>query len=311
MRLPAQLAAGKFARRHARGEPRTSWNPVGLRWRRSALPVAPRVARSPLPTVSNAWFPQFHLHFGAAEKGNDRPRQSSPQPPHTRTIVWRQLRERLLTCPPMIARKRRVERVARQSLPTRESPALRHRTIRGSAIVTQAKGAQAVQHRPKQTHRDILAMRSRHVVEPGSRSRIVPDARLRKYSPFPGVPLQFAAPRQQDRHIEVSTVAHTRHANLRSVGTMDLAPELVWRARAKSIKSAVAETTGEDVTGSPISAARMASVRAAPPIEALQTRENANARPMAFDPAMVDRLAEDVIRRVERHVRIERERRGV
>jgi len=30
-----------------------------------------------------------------------------------------------------------------------------------------------------------------------------------------------------------------------------------------------------------------------------------------LDPALLDRLTDDVIRRVERHVRIERERRGL
>jgi len=48
-----------------------------------------------------------------------------------------------------------------------------------------------------------------------------------------------------------------------------------------------------------------------PPQTALQTQSVASARPLALDSATVDRLAEDVIRRVERHIRIERERRGV
>jgi hypothetical protein len=45
---------------------------------------------------------------------------------------------------------------------------------------------------------------------------------------------------------------------------------------------------------------------AAPPVRAA-----ASQTVMKLDPALVDRLADDVIRRVERRVRIERERRGL
>jgi hypothetical protein len=40
-------------------------------------------------------------------------------------------------------------------------------------------------------------------------------------------------------------------------------------------------------------------------------RERDALRALALDPAVADRLADDVIRRVERRIRIERERRGI
>jgi hypothetical protein len=48
---------------------------------------------------------------------------------------------------------------------------------------------------------------------------------------------------------------------------------------------------------------------AAPAAEAMRTR--IPVRPGDFEPGVLDRLADDVIRRVERRVRIERERRGL
>lgn len=48
----------------------------------------------------------------------------------------------------------------------------------------------------------------------------------------------------------------------------------------------------------------------APPVEASRPRP-ATVRFADFEPGLVDRLTDDVIRRVERRVRIERERRGL
>jgi hypothetical protein len=89
-------------------------------------------------------------------------------------------------------------------------------------------------------------------------------------------------------------------------------PELVWRALVAGATSVLEERARVH---------RRMEVPAQPPhIEppraATQARSSAprvkdDVRSMLLDPALVDRLADDVIRRVERRIRIERERRGI
>jgi hypothetical protein len=61
----------------------------------------------------------------------------------------------------------------------------------------------------------------------------------------------------------------------------------------------------------PFMPARTSATRGAAAQEPAGAPERGPQSSAALDRAAVDRLAEDVIRRVERHVRIERERRGV
>ena len=89
-------------------------------------------------------------------------------------------------------------------------------------------------------------------------------------------------------------------------------PELVWRRAAR------AETPPADEGLHSLGAATVARSAARP----LAPRETAPESPAAvtrpaprqlaqLDPALVDRLADDVIRRIEKRARIERERRGL
>jgi hypothetical protein len=56
---------------------------------------------------------------------------------------------------------------------------------------------------------------------------------------------------------------------------------------------------------------RLAAASAGVPSLDPQAERNSLTRTLPPDPAFADRIAEHVIRRVQRHVRIERERRGV
>jgi hypothetical protein len=81
-----------------------------------------------------------------------------------------------------------------------------------------------------------------------------------------------------------------------------VAPSLAWRKREMPAASAVPPTQSETLEiRKETAAARTAQAPSAP----------ARARPAPFDRATMDRLAEDVISRIERRLRLERERRGL
>lgn len=84
------------------------------------------------------------------------------------------------------------------------------------------------------------------------------------------------------------------------------APELVWRSEDPS--QALHEIERGIVSAVPLQMP-VASSRTMP-FEQLSETVERSAR-QALDPALLDRVAEDVIGRVERRIRIERERRGV
>jgi hypothetical protein len=82
-------------------------------------------------------------------------------------------------------------------------------------------------------------------------------------------------------------------------------PDLVWRNRAGE-PPAVADVPAERAFAQ--SGGDLA--RAAPP-PAASPEGNAGPQQRMLDAALMDRLAEDVIGRVEKRIRIERERRGI
>jgi hypothetical protein len=88
------------------------------------------------------------------------------------------------------------------------------------------------------------------------------------------------------------------------------APALVWRKPQKVNEENEHEHAGENVSRTSAQSSRL-SFSNSPQQIAWQTQSATATRPAALDTATVDRLAEDVIRRVERHIRIERERRGM
>jgi len=87
-------------------------------------------------------------------------------------------------------------------------------------------------------------------------------------------------------------------------------PELIWRKPEKVAAEAEPERMGENVSRASAPSSRP-SFHNPPQQLAWHTQSATAARSIVLDGATVDRLAEDVIRRVERHIRIERERRGM
>ena len=94
------------------------------------------------------------------------------------------------------------------------------------------------------------------------------------------------------------------------------APALVWRKGGAGRSTADAEPSVQASmlfsarTEAPAPAPAPAAVPAAPPAMATHAPVRQQLQAALLDPALTDRLADEVIRRVERSMRIERERRG-
>jgi hypothetical protein len=89
-------------------------------------------------------------------------------------------------------------------------------------------------------------------------------------------------------------------------------PELVWRKTHQKAVHAAPAQPGSSSTASlqPMAPELSREHKQAVPLDA-PAAQRANFQPVNLDPRMLDRLAEDVIHRVERRIRIERERRGL
>jgi hypothetical protein len=97
--------------------------------------------------------------------------------------------------------------------------------------------------------------------------------------------------------------AQETHASPRPQALMMKRPaDLVWRANAG------ATTTSNDSPGNAMTSASARS--AAAPLPPSRRPDATVVCATALDPALADRFADDVIRRIDRRARIERERRG-
>ncbi len=348
LRLAAFNAARRFASRglNARGR-RDAWRPMVLRWRLRRKRLEHASALRAAPQSKTTWFPQFHLHFvsnlGAPTRrdsspavspaANSRPMRvamdhrrtsvptatASPRPSDSaqpRGEVSELNRSRTKeqaskTAPPLAQPPAAQELVApsvrQQSSPRGRMPdVVRWRTQReGQTQFLQARSPnwprpqqvfsrQALQTRPGETvpHRasDKKAIQSLQ-----TRSQVWQHWQqvfsLRR-PPF-GNPISH-------RTIEKTAM---RFQNVRH-------EELVWREVFQTpLKSEGAKREAE-LSESRAQARSQTGHEPAADVAAFHERAAA-AQVTKFDPVVLDRLADDVISRVEKRMRIERQRRGL
>jgi hypothetical protein len=87
--------------------------------------------------------------------------------------------------------------------------------------------------------------------------------------------------------------------------------DIVWRANP-TISAPSGDTPRFGTTSAAgISSTRSAQAFAQVPTTSSHTSDNTVVRATALDPVLADRLADDVIRRIDRRARIERERRSL
>jgi hypothetical protein len=87
--------------------------------------------------------------------------------------------------------------------------------------------------------------------------------------------------------------------------------DLVWRGAAHISPQPPGNGWSRVDAALPPSAVTRTSVQDPPPVDPARIAKAAALKLTDFDPGLVEQLTEDVIRRVDRRVRIERERRGL
>ena len=351
LRLAARLAASRFAssRRGSGAGLPDAWLPLALRWRRRRRQAANvRMLRSSMPAAAittttaktNTWFAHTHLHFTA--RVSDRTvcerflrtvsrththllGHQSPLPSGERARVRggttaTPVREVLRFERTHLMTTTRTATLAMQPRRANRPPRAVHAGNAGNAGISRfAASATAPERSPRiripipiPTIRPAAALRPYPIFE-RARKTVTSNER----PPSPERPKWLLS---RELHVfrlphatsvEVVTPRRLQEEDNPSPGQFARTPALVWRAAPRPQP----ETGGEGAVANPaMSLSRLPARSAALPETAPEApRRSARAALQAadFDPALLDRLTDDVIRRVERRVRIERERRGL
>jgi hypothetical protein len=285
MRALARVAAWRFAARRVRIE-RNAWLPLSLRWRQRRRPLTRVYARNAAARVTKSitWFPQFHLHFAThltTRSGGQAIVSVLVRTDGTGRIAF----------PPLLVHRHWTTireaafRSQSDSFLTRVIHCARPKTFvttDAHTVLHAATNAQLISRRSLfETSRSSVSTHAARETHTHSSSRDRTLLRLRD--------------RRAAIHVEKS------RSSERTIFTRKL--ELVYRrgSRPRTEPEIAAEVR-------PASALSLQS----PVAEQQAAIPSAATRAALQAPAIdLDRLTDDVIRRVERRVRIERERRGL
>lgn len=309
----ASAAASRWARARSRASVRTrrSWQCIALRWRRMM-----RVAGGAQPLLTRAsqttvWRSHWHLHFRPRE--TERPDRSPSATlmggahfieRHT-AFVRHDVRERVRRIVVERPLLRRAPRLDRSGAPARPSSTT---ILRSPAVVSHRTVANA--RRPS-----LVQHASDRATEP--RSTTTPRATVPASVPQSRIPARRRPGGPQATELPVSRrTALTPSRVLRVDGTsgsrMRVVPaaHITWRTSPSSLGELELPRPSRTTTGTP-SAAPFTDSTPRTTAQAVASVAAAPVQIKDLDPRVIDRLADDVIRRVERRERIERERRGV
>ena len=324
LRLSARLAVRRFAssRRAAIRVSRRTWLPLSLRWRRKRKRAGSvhtsREAMRAAPGIAS--MARFHLHFNllASERGRlERDVRS-----FTRTTIVRELQRGVMSRHWTTIRAETIAMPQRAASPSQRLFSKRRaevhvpapaapRTV--SLLTTHAKTTQVERRtlfeslrksatssfRERRTERRVQSHETRvfrmHSAT-AHRSERVTERRTQSHE-------------QRVFRTRAETTHRLREETTRSHVQLLRPVALVWRSAQQAQSDGARETrfmNPETALRPPI---RPAVQEPAP--ETMRRSAQRALQANDLDPALLDRLTDDVIRRVERRVRIERERRGL
>lgn len=326
----------------AAGSPAPAFRPLPLRWRRVHAAVGARAVPGRLASCIVQLQQHLHVRIGAVNvegwgaAAAQAPGAGRPgMPGRDRLLGWSAMGRAVLPAGGRAAAPGRPwttpAPLARQAPPVAARPAQIEWTQAGRAP-TRAAGAGAAIAAPAMVNRAPTRQPGAAAL-PGATQEIVPG-RLRaglRAPPRPALPMRHtmlhrAHPGTQRtrlaaQHASVPAQLVRRLPSQRAATRPTIAAiapaMLEWRSQAHGGPSAPGPTQwSQGDVAAPLaryvadSATAMPASRTAPGITANIAPGIASAFP-ALDSAAADRLAEDVVRRVERRLRIERERRGL
>lgn len=267
------------------------WLPVTLRWRRPRphLPAMRMQRAAPSLTLHARWSAHVHLHFAGAAQ----PAGSRSAPPRLAPAATIHRTQHVVVAGP-------ATNVRHLVLATRV-----HRAYAGPLVVQHATRTVA----PVTLLRSTSRLATRSTIVAGERAtlslvmrRDIHTATLRRER-VQSMERAHARELQSFRQL-ISTRTELVHRRLPERVTAP-APivrpaEIVWRRETRYAQTITEAAAGERAISSSRSVPLESLERSLPPAAALQAAR--------LD---LDRLTDDVIRRVERRARIERERRGL
>ena len=309
--LVARDAARRFAFGHGGGKDRCgSWRLLILRWRRR------RERQKELPTAraatsgSVSWFPKFHFHFATyLSNRNWRDRASGSVPAtgvsETRIVLdhpWKYVRGAGLP--------RQPQRDSRPLRPFHAGQGSRPKIDTG---LSTSPGSS----RPHAAHSTAPPAAGR---PPGTPFGTLPRVfRARMKSEERPQPFQTQA-RIREYWLQIFRARPPTHGDRltrrspepRAVRVkFDATEELVWR-RAKRPPTEVVDVERQQAAFDSFDRPTVRSFQSQEVLSSSPSSERAAPLPIAkLDPSFVERLTDDVIRRVEQRARIERQRRGL
>lgn len=325
LRLAARIAARRFAssRRIAVRASRDAWLPIALRWRRKRKKAGSvRASREAMPAApSVTWMARFHLHFN--RPANERSRREREVRSCAPATVIRELQRSVMSRHWTTLRAAALARSPRAASPTPRVFAMRRTEAHVSAAAAPQRVRLLTTH-AKTTHaeRRVLFESVRKSATSSFSERLT-ERRMQSHETRVFRALSVTTHRSE-RLTERRMQSHeTRVFRALSVATHRIREEstrshvqlvrpvaLVWRTPQPQTESARETTfTSPQTTVSrpPVRSAAVQEPAAEPARRSVQRALQAS----DFDPALLERLTDDVIRRVERRVRIERERRGL
>jgi hypothetical protein len=304
MMLIARAAGSRFLRhrRRAARESAGRWRPLAMRWRRarrlhrqSTPPARPSLIRS-------SWQPHFHWHLSVS-RGDSRLRGIATRLPASARLSrlattirehrWHAPVTSLLSWPPRAGSPRRQ---------WRRAPAVHVRGIRSARAETIiARGPErAAQRSSRAIRRDIdttVLRRVQSIERTLSATSVIRHRR-------------DVSMRWRVRHEQGGATAERPRA-VAQVRTAFRPAEIAWRTAGNPVSSHDRQASKRGVDATTHAPQQGIAQHVTIPVAPTEARRPAVLQVSDLDPAVVDRLTDDVIRRVERRVRIERERRGM
>jgi hypothetical protein len=254
--------------------------------------------------LSAIWAPQLNLHFGAkvSEKVS---RESAPK-----NFGLNATRSRY---PVVLNRYRTTLRVVAAAAPGPRVYRSLKILYQQSRVALAAPGMEPSRQTPA-THAPTPLARQVHSSEERRRTRVI--SRTVRTFATKTLASNTAEYQHYTRELRFRTVVRdalspSSHSSARAELRLAGPPDLVWRRGPQPSASVMESHTGQIPSTATPSGAH--AVRSPEPVVQGATIPAApfSVHPANHDPAFIDRLTDDVIRKVERRVRIERERRGL
>ena len=348
--LATRDAVARVSARRKRSSTGAGWSRVALRWRRRRLRMSRTVSGGTTIATHVNWFPQFHLHFNErttrlvsravcdaprlAAVRDARPQFRDRDVTFIRAKGVASMPSRRLHPAPHALVTGRARSSRPEPAPTDELRRVRrlrrwerpHDRVRGEAGRPGADtgiarhGAGLDGHLPRTGPATSMWMA---ISRPLDQRRLLPPVErppahaYRRAAPVHAALIELSRPLRR-REVQASRRSTSRPADVSLPGSAVKAPrvpqapaDLVWRTSSRA--AAVVADRNAHAAGHVSARPVPAAVQSMTDTSAAEARKDRPAvlSAASVDPRLLDRLTDDVIRQVERRIRIDRERRGL